>query len=185
MARAKGMRSITNDIKRRFNAALDEFAGEVAFEIEKRYEQCIDAFYSDDAFSTGSTPRFYKRTYSLYYGSSGFEDPYSDQNIQKFGDSYFAGIQVDSAHYPTDPYRANRMWVFDRAFWKGIHGFNRNDIIKINKNRYGENRVGMKPPTTMKPAPKTLMDREFKKLTKTSNMDAMFKPIMDRHLTSG
>lgn len=175
--KATGMRAIANDIRRRFNSAVAEFAEEVAFEIEKSYESVIEQFYDD------YDPLYYVRGFHLYYGSNGFESPFSDEVVQKFGDSYFAGIAVSSSYIPGDPYRAYKGYVFDRAFYKGIHGINRSDLIRINKNKIGGNELRVSTPKNMKPAPKTLMEREFKRLTKKRNMDAMFQPILERNLS--
>lgn len=125
------MANLTNDImkdlKPRFDKALKSTAEEVSFEIEKTYEDCIQSFYED------YEPMYYRRTLSTYLASSNYNDIFK---IDEIGNSAFrAGITVDAHNIHGDPYRADKEWVFNRTFEKGIHGRNRNDRIKA-KDKY-------------------------------------------------
>ena len=122
---------VLNDFKKKYNKAVKEFAQEIAHEIERAYESVIDMFYED------YDPLYYRRTYSTYLASTGYNHLYEPWNFQHIGDSYFVGINVDGSNIPGNPYRAYKHWVFDRTFYKGIHGINRNDLIKMNKKRGG------------------------------------------------
>lgn len=177
MARQKDpMADIVKDTKKRYSKAIEEMAEEVAYEIEKSYESVIDMFYSD------YTPRIYQRTYSTYLGSNAYNDIFNNGVIQ-YGNSYFAGINVSSSNIPGNPYEAYKGWVFDRTFYKGIHGINRNDLMQMNKKRSKDNHITIRNmPKNMSPAPKKLMDKEFKKLTKKQNLDKMFEEAMKRNM---
>jgi len=177
MTKNQGLKGIENDIKSKYNKAVKELADEVAFKIENAYETFIEQFYEDYP-----NPKSYERTYSTYLGSNAYNDVFG-QGIQQFGDSYFAGINVSSSNIPGNPYRAYKGWVFDRTFVKGIHGINKKDKGKMNKYRgsgYGKELIRVKTIKNMSPAPKTLMDREFGRIMKKSNMDKMFSDALSK-----
>lgn len=166
---------ILKDITNKFNKAVEEMASEVTFQIEEAYEDTIEEFYED------YDPIYYNRTYSTYLASTGYDNPFTP--LMHIGDSYFAGIGVSGSNIPYNPYVAYKNWVFNRVFYKGIHGINRADVIRINKYRARENRYIIKNiPTNMKPVPKKIMDSRFKKITKKSNLDKMFNDLMDKYL---
>lgn len=167
------------DITTKYNKAVKEFAEEVLYEIETAYENVIDKFYAD------YTPDYYDRTYSTYLGSSGYEDTNNPYNLWNIGDSWFAGINVSSSNIPGHPYKAYKGWVFDRTFFKGIHGIARADLRKINKYRgklYHKEVIKIKTPKAMVPPPKKLLDREFKYITKHQKLDEQFNKIVRKYL---
>lgn len=189
------------NIKKHFNEVLQEFAEDVAFNIEKAYESVIDMFYADYGPNNGD-PWFYDRTYSTYQASSGYDQIFSSNNIQHYGNSYFSGIGVSSSNIPGDPYKAYKEWVFNRTFYKGIHGISSVDVREKNeqiRQKYKRQRALMRKlkkkhkglkidsrmqglikniPKNMNPAPKKVMDRQFKKITKKSNMDVLFREAL-------
>ena len=177
--RNNGLDKFMQKIKQKYKEAVREMAEEVAFQIEKSYESAISKFYED------YDPRYYERTYSTYLGSNAYNDIFN-QGVQQFGNVFLAGINVDSTNIPGNPYRAqNKAWVFDRTFYKGIHGINRFDKTKINKHRghgYQKEEIKITSIKNMHPAPKVLMDKEFKKITKKANMDKMFNQAMNKVL---
>lgn len=171
------LQSIQKDIEKRFKSAIKDMADDVAFEIEKAYETVIEEFYNDYP-----NPVSYERTYSTYLGSNAYDDIFG-QGIQQFGDSYFAGINVSSSNIPGDPYRAYKGWVFERTFYKGIHGINKKDKDRMNKYRgkgYEKDLIRVKVIKNMSPTPKSRMDTRFKNITKKSNMDKMFSDALNK-----
>ncbi len=163
---------IKKDIKKRYMRALDNLAEELSFEIENAYETIIERFYND------YSPISYNRTYSTYLASDSFENPFS---YTQMGNTYFSGINIDPSFINGKPYRADTGWVFERTFEKGIHGINRNTVINRNKKRYGDDVWKVKHiPKNMKPAPKQLMDKEFKRITRKSNLDRMFNEQLNK-----
>ena len=165
---------ILKDQIKRKNEAMREIAEKVARQIEDGYKSAIDAFYKD------YEPEYYDRTYETYRGSSGYDNLYG--GIQQFGDLFYTGINVSSSNIPGNPYRAYKGWVFDRTFYHGIHGLNRNDIIRMNKNyKKGDVRVQMRAPKNMTPPPEKLMDKEFKLLKKQLKDNKYFEDIMLKH----
>lgn len=192
-----GLIKLQNKILKAFDDSLRETAEEVSFRIESLYESAIQAFYES------YDPIYYIRTLSTYQGSNRYDNPFE---YMKFGDKYFSGIQVDSSNIPGNPYRAHKNWVFDRTFYKGIHGFVTVDKPKINKRKnelgyrikiknfpprmrgerisHGENYT-MKHGTANDKAlsPKNLMDAGFRQnIAKKGKIDEIFKPIMDKNL---
>lgn len=110
-----------NGLKEMFDDAVEDMAREVLWQIESFYESAIERFYDD------YDPLYYDRTGMSMYGSSGYpqgNELFSPQNIYKNGDMWTAGITIDPSYIPGNPYRANKGWVFERTFWKGIHGIN-------------------------------------------------------------
>lgn len=168
-------KDLLTDITEKFNEAVEEMASEMTFQIEHAYEETIDEFYED------YDPVSYDRTYSTYLASTGYDN--ATTPLMHVGDAYFAGIGVNGSNIPGQPYEMPKHWVFDRTFYKGIHGINRNDVFKMNKDRTRDNRITIKNvPTNMKPAPKSVMKKKFKELTKKKNMDKIFDEIVNKHL---
>lgn len=201
METSRFSKAILKNIKKRFNIVLQEFAEDVAFNIEKAYESVIDMFYADYGPNNGE-PWFYERTYSTYQASSGYDQIFSPNNIQHYGDSYFSGIGVSSSNIPSNPYNAYKEWVFNRTFYKGIHGISSADVRGKNeqiRQKYKRQRQLMRMlkkkhkglkidskmqgliknvPKNMHPAPKKVMDKQFKQITKKANMDKMFQEAL-------
>ena len=168
-----------------FNKAVKDTAEEISFRIESIYESAIEDFY------LSYEPKSYSRTYSTFLGSNHYETPFE---YMQFGNTYFSGIQVDSGNIPGDPYRAKKNWVFDRSFYKGIHGFITVDQPKINKRKkeigyrikiknYPErmrgSRLAFDPNDSTgkrSMSPKNLMDTRFRKyIAKPGAIDAVFR----------
>ena len=187
-------------ILKKYKDAIRQFAEEVSFQIEKGYEDAIEAFYADYGPNNGE-PWVYKRTLSTYSASSSSENPFDPKNIRESGDYFSPGTIVSSKYIPGNPYRAEKDWVFGRTFYKGIHGINivtvrrRNSTLKQKAEEKGIKLKDTKGlikvrskfstadfdptyPSNMKPAPKILMDRYFRQLTKKKNMDKMLNDIM-------
>ena len=178
MSKKGALSDIEKDIRKKFNRAVRELAENVAEKIEDAYEDTIQAFYDDPAFDGTNEPRFYNRGYNLFQGSSGYDMLYTPYNIQQFGDSYFTGIQVDSAHIPGSPYKAPKVWVFDRAFYQGIHGITQKEVRVKNRGTHRSAEVKIKAPKQMRPTPKALMDREFKHITSRKSLDDLWQSAL-------
>lgn len=142
---AKGKKydiSALNGLTELFNDAVEEMAREVLWEIEGFYESAIERFYDD------YDPLYYDRTGMSMYGSSGYpqgNELFSPQNLHQDGDVWSAGITIDPTFIPGNPYRANKGWVYERTFWKGIHGINtkqgwgapkKKTFLKINEREH-------------------------------------------------
>ena len=110
---------ILRDMENKLNVTVQTMAAELSFQIESAYENAISLFYADYP-----DPLVYQRTYSTFLASNGYNDPFSPNNLYKTGDIWTAGIQVDHSFIPGNPYKADKDWVFDRTFNKGIHGIN-------------------------------------------------------------
>lgn len=119
---------IKAEIETKFNAAIIDMAAETTFLIEAAYESVVQSFYDD------YTPRVYQRTYSTYLGSDRYNDPFGFTPVGD--DAYEAGINVDPANIPGNPYRAKKEWVFPRTFEEGIHGFFAWEYARWAKERY-------------------------------------------------
>lgn len=113
--------SSLDGLQKAFDDSVDEMAEEVLRLIEGLYESAIAKFYAD------YTPLYYNRTEYTAYGSSGFpydNELFKPQNFQKIEGGWSVGITVDPSYIPGSPYRANKAWVFERTFKRGIHGIN-------------------------------------------------------------
>ena len=106
-----------------FKNAIKDTAIELNQQLAEAYNKSVDAFYND------YEPQYYKRTGSLYDGSnltkSGLIGGYKENNIKnpkKNKNGYYAEIQVNPKFIHGKPYRADTDWVFERSFFKGIHG---------------------------------------------------------------
>ena len=112
-------------------AAAEEMATEVLWQIEHNYESVIDKFYAD------YDPLYYDRTYSTYLASSGYDNLYSSRNLIFMTNTYDVGININGRRIPGNPYRADKDWVFNRTFDKGIHGINtRHGWGKTGKEKF-------------------------------------------------
>lgn len=161
--------AIENDIKKKFNKAISEMADEVTFQIDSAYETVIDKFYND------YTPKWYDRTYSTYEAARPLYD------FMHIGDSYWAGIQVDSANIlSANPYKMPKNWVFDRTFYKGVHGITASEVRSWNRGRHRTEEIRIKAPKQMRPTPKALMDKEFKNITSKKNMDKFLNEAISK-----
>lgn len=157
-----------------FKDAIATLAEDVTFQIESAYETAISMFYKD------YDPLYYDRTYSTYLGSDKYDDPFG---YQHYGDSYFSGIGVSASYIPGNPYNAYKEWVFNRTYYKGIHGFNKSDKDRVNKTRTKENAWRIKHvPRTMTQKPSNLMKKSFKSITKKSNMDKLLNQAIEKAL---
>lgn len=108
-----------NRIKRQFNAAVKDMAGQMTYTIESAYQGAIQAFY-DDYY-----PKWYQRTYSTFEASDRANDMFG---YNQMGNIFESGIHVDPSFISGNPYRADKGWVFERTFVQGIHGFTLQDL---------------------------------------------------------
>ena len=125
---------ILKDMEKNVNYAIVNAANEISFQIESAFENAISLFYSN------YDPIVYNRTYSTFLASSGYEDPFSSENVYLSGNLWFAGITVGDPNIPGDPYRASKDWVFDRTFNKGIHGINIKTVRHRNSTLFNKDR---------------------------------------------
>lgn len=154
-------------LNRIVNDAVSHAAYEAAYIIENQYESIISKFYDD------YTPHIYERTYSTYLASSMYSD-YS-KGIRKLSDgSYEVGIYVSPQNIPDDPYIDDKEYVFWRTFEEGIHGLSRKDVRANPKEHTIVSYMNI--PKRMKPAPRVLMDKWWRKFKKNNEM----KTIMDQ-----
>lgn len=163
------LESYVKDWIKRCEKALAATADEITRETELAYRRCIDTFY--ESYS----PTRYNRTFSTYRASNQYMGFANNIGGTGSGLSYNAGITVDSGNIGS-PYRADTDWVFTRTFVKGYHGYNQKEASawsqrEHNKERKIRFRISA---TVMNPAPKVLMDREFKKICKKKHIDALF-----------
>lgn len=187
MAKKSDIDKLRDSMRKDWNKSVKEMADKMSYQIEQSYHKVIDDFYNDAVFPYNTPPNrpiSYSRGLHLVEASNGFPNGQNPWNIQQFGDSYFAGIQVDASNIPGNPYKAHKGWVFDRAYYSGIHGFSRNDVMAWNKKRgrgyHTEILKYSHTPLVSKNKPAKMMEKEFKELTKKKNMDRMFEEIVQK-----
>lgn len=153
------LKELEKNIKQAAKQAAKETAEELTYQVQVAYRNAIDLFYEDKVFfdhyenpeNRGTpvfynTPRRYKRTFSTYEASSGFEltdsigsgrDISNYVNIYHKGDEmgYFGGITVSEHNIKGNPYKISKSYVFERTFKYGIHGVCRADQRLFNKRR--------------------------------------------------
>jgi len=126
--------SSLDGLKKVFDDSVQELAEEMYRQIEGLYESAIDMFYAD------YDPLWYRRTYATYEASSGAGFDYTG-NVINMGNHWSAGIQIDPSFISGEPYKrangkgADKSWVFNRTFNKGIHG------ISTGKKSFGQSRA--------------------------------------------
>lgn len=129
----------TEKILKQFDAALAAVSYEVGFEIEKAFENAIQEFYDD------YPNPLYRRTGYMFYLSDGYADNSLLSN--RLGDyQYEAGIEVSPLNVPGNPYEKNPhhglhvtpRFVYNISYMRGIHGFNRSDLVFKRDRRTGE-----------------------------------------------
>lgn len=183
---------IEKQIRKVADNTLCDMAQKLGFDIEEAYEQTIEEFYSH------YSPKYYDRTGGLLRASSG----YKNQELRYWGGKgeYFAGIFVDPSYIPNNQYRPKPQypyitttWIFNRAFDLGIHGFNKADVeihnyaAQLSKKNPSDkydiiNEWKPKhPPRTEKVAPRKIMERKFKKLTKPTNLRKMYNETAEKY----
>lgn len=171
--------TISDGLENIFNISVDELLGELTYQIEAAYESTIDEFYKDYSPNNGD-PWYYDRTYSTYLASDGYDNLFS---YETHPDVYVAGINVSPDNIYGKPYAYPADYVFGRTFEKGIHGINRNDVIKMNKERTKDNRINIKRvPTNMNPSPKKIMDKKFRNIQKNEYITKLFNRILQNNL---
>lgn len=161
------MDELEKSLRKMLNQGVKAFCNQVLDEITEAYSSSIDRFYAD------YSPRSYGRTGGLFKGSDVARGESS--GITPTGNGYQVGIHV-SANYKSS-YRADTEWVFNRAFSEGIHGFTRNQAIdwnRRNRDRGNSFRLPVNDaPTKMKPAPQILMNKDFRKISSSANLDSL------------
>lgn len=162
---------IEKEIQKMAEKVVQKGLIEIATEIEKKYGNVIEQFYLH------YTPLFYRRTQSLFYGSSS-HNSYRGK-IRKINGGYQVGITVSSQHYPysANPYGADQDWVFRNAFEKGIHGFDNTMVDEINAKRPSP---VVNIPPRMNPSPKGIMDKWWKEYRKKDNLDGIFRRYINK-----
>ena len=169
---SKQVDAIVNQITAIAKEATKEIAEEVTVRLEIGYEKCIEEFYKDYR-----NPRYYDRTYSTFYASTGFGDmAIWKRCVKKNNRGYISGIIVDSSNITEEPYRAETEWVFERTFNEGIHGMTPEEVsdadwLKPNGLTpfyryplfYGGRLWHKKP---MSPTPKERMDKKYREMFK-------------------
>lgn len=126
------------EIENKFDRVLSMTADDVGFQIEQAFETAISKFYSD------YDPSSYDRTDSMFLLSSGYND-YSTLSKKNGKFRYEAGIRVSPDNVPGNPYAKNPRhgipvdpaFVFDVSYLKGIHGFNRKNVLYTRKPKAG------------------------------------------------
>ena len=126
-----------NGLLRKFDTALKMVAEEVGEEIQQTFVNAISSFYAS------YSPTSYDRTLSMYSFSSGYSNAEHHLPLHKKNGrlDYSAGIQVGPEFVKGNPYakshgiNVNPEWVFDVSYMKGIHGFNRQNIIGQRNNK--------------------------------------------------
>ena len=198
--------AIREDVEKRFRNYLEEFTGEMTFQIESAYESVIDSFYAE------YTPSSYRRTFSTYKASDRWNDVLGFTPVS---DGYEGGITVDSENIPGMPYRADTHWVFTRTFKEGIHGFTRAEYSKWKEKREFDLKIeyslnGVKGglnaylqsnrnksilyKTKKAPkkyfvkrikanSPKQAMDKRYKQITTKKNMDMISDAIFEKNFS--
>lgn len=110
--------SSLDGIEKMFQDSVKELAENVLEQTELLYESVIQDFYND------YSPVWYDRTGSTFLGSSGYDNLWSSDNFYSNNGIWTTRISIGANNIPANPYRANKAWVFDRTFIKGIHGRN-------------------------------------------------------------
>ena len=124
-----------SEIENALDKALEIVAMDVGKEIQAAFESAISDFYSS------YSPNSYHRTKTMYQFSSGYNGGSKKPLFEKIGKlKYEAGITVSPSHVAGNPYKKNHgldvdpEWVFDVSYLKGIHGFNRSDVLYQRDN---------------------------------------------------
>lgn len=127
-----------DEVKRAFDTAISVVASQVGDEIQTAFDSAIVKFYSD------YDPTSYDRTETMFQFSSGYRLGPKKPLFEKKGDmKYEAGIIVSPNNVSGNPYKKNHgirvtpKFVFNVSYMKGIHGFNRNNVIYETNRRHG------------------------------------------------
>lgn len=200
------MDAIQKDIEKKFKNYLEDFAGEMTFQIQSAYESVIDSFYAE------YTPSSYRRTFSTYKASDKWNDLLGFTPVS---DGYEAGITVDHENIPGKPYRADTHWVFTRTFAEGIHGFTKaeyskwkekrefdikieyslngakgglNAYMQANRNKSILYKTKKAPrryfvKSIKAKSPKDAMDKQYKHITTKKNMDMISDSIFEKYFS--
>ena len=89
--------AIKKDIEAKYKKALEEFAGEMSYQVEAAYESVVQSFYDD------YTPKYYDRTESTYKFSDHFDDMFGFTPLGAASGSSFSApvITGSSAFIPS------------------------------------------------------------------------------------
>lgn len=174
-------------VRKAVRAAIKDVAKQLTEEIHEKYQSIITKFYEHYP-----KPVLYDRTYSTYratdYDLAGesLAGPAAEKVVSSIG-----GINVDAYyiwhHVGGNPYRQPTSYVFERTFAKGIHGMTPKEAkntFRKSKNVFGDDiLVKIKAPKSpMTPHPKTLLDKEFKKIRKGEHIDPMVNEAITKYL---
>lgn len=120
MARPKKLNlGITDkEIEEMFKEVAQEVVGEFNYQMRSMYEKAIYVFYAD------YKPKYYDRTESLLEANNLYDNPDKTWNVDynRANQIVSGGLFVDPKYIKGNPYRADKDWVFNRSYKKGIHG---------------------------------------------------------------
>jgi len=155
MAKDRTFDQIEKDVEKAAEKALIAYSEEISKKMYDCYKRTIDIFYKD------YTPKYYRRTYSLYEAATNSPfhgGAYKSQifNLKKSGSylnmkitmdidgKYIEGNPYHADFNPYDPGAGGKEWVFERSYGGFIHGFtrteNRNTWLHGNPTYYDTGR---------------------------------------------
>ena len=185
------------NLNRKINTAYEhikrEAANKVAEDVVYMYNSVIKQFYQH------YKPHSYDRTYTAFlannmYGTDNYEQ-IINQYEEGFTVSFFVGDEFLDKTLSKNPYRADRDWVFERTFTKGIHGWEPEEVEK----RYSSDAwipsydssghiktdsiLGLlQIAAPLNPPPKERMDVLYRKYKVASRLRKKIKPIVDKNM---
>ena len=162
MAEQNKLDFITKDVEKRMKVAARKAAKKVTADIQKMYKETVTEFYNH------YNPSFYDRTFSTYEGSDGYGKESFDPT--EVGDDYLAGIEVSPSNIEGEPYEADKDYVFERTFVKGIHGFTPEEAESYNHVK------GIAP---MSPPPEKVLEKKVKDYVAEDKIKTIFDQMFN------
>lgn len=178
---------LEKSVKKAIRAAIKDVAKEITEELHEKYRSIITEFYEHYP-----NPRVYNRTYSTYRATDYDIAGESLAGVPaERGNGYVGGINVDAYyiwhHVGGTPYKQPVSYVFERTFAGGIHGMTPKEAkgrFRKGKNVFGDTvSIKINPPKApMRPSPRTLMNKEFRKIRKRDHIDPMVNKSITKYL---
>lgn len=121
------------DVYKKIKPKLEELMADIAVELEKNYESFISKWYSDGPIGRPGAPKYYDRTFDLYYGSSGYGNGIGDTGsfgglgnsslVTETDDGFYGEASIVVTSYFLHGYYKDPVdYVFNRSWASGIHG---------------------------------------------------------------
>ena len=184
---------VLNVLLSAYREAVEDVARYTGNRIEEIYQESISQFYKKYSPSSYSRKEFLRQASSGYGKSKHYKGTRGDLVFRagiKVAASNIKGVYQSNAKYP---YITNE-WIFNRAYYEGIHGFSAQDVAIHNRAAELSKQHPSKDfdalhlwnpeiiPPVMSPPPAEIMEKKFKAITTHKSLSDRFTKAFNKRV---